>query len=94
MTEHAVLVALRLGIVAAGSLATMWSVRLALHSKRHRPPYILLALGFGLLTLATVVEGALFEFAGWDLASAHTAEAFVSATGFASVLASIVLGRV
>lgn len=94
MTDHSVLVALRLGVVAVGSLAALWTLRLSLHVVGHRLTYSLLALGFGLLTLGTVLEGALFEFAGWDLASAHTAEAIVAATGFAVVLVAILRSRV
>ncbi|MFQ5790033.1 MAG: hypothetical protein ACE5JL_03830 [Dehalococcoidia bacterium] len=89
MTDHTLLVALRLSIVAVGSLVTLWSLRAALRSLGHRVTYILLGLGFGLLTLGAVVEGILFEFAGWGLVSVHTVEAFLTATGFAVVLVSI-----
>ncbi|MCJ2520912.1 MAG: hypothetical protein LN412_08245 [Candidatus Thermoplasmatota archaeon] len=90
MTDHLLLVALRLAIVAVGSLTALWSLRLALRSHGHRRTYLLLALGFGLLTLGAVVEGVLFEFAGWDLMAVHTVEAFISAAGFVAILLSIV----
>jgi len=94
MTEHTILVALRLGVVAAGALAALWSVRLNLLSQDHRGTYLLLALGFGLITLGAVVEGVLFEFARWDLLDAHTVEAFVGTAGFALVLLSILRSHV
>ena len=90
MTAHDVLVALRLGVVAVGGLAGLWSLRLAILSPAHRGTYFLLAMGFGLVTLGAIVEGILFEFVGWDLASAHTVEAFVGIAGFALILASII----
>ncbi|HYU07463.1 MAG TPA: hypothetical protein VEM77_09835 [Thermoplasmata archaeon] len=89
MTDHWVLVALRLGIVAAGSLVGLWSLRLGLRRKERRLTYLLLATGFGVLTLGSVVEGVLFEFAGWTLSDAHATEAVVTATGFVLVLVSI-----
>lgn len=94
MTEHVVLVILRLGVVAAASLSSLWSLRLALNAKDHRGTYLLLASGFGLLALAPLVEGFLFEFVRWDLASAHTVEAFVSIGAFALVLLSILRSNV
>ena len=89
MTEHWVLVSLRLGIVAAGSLAGLWSLRLGLRKRERRTAYLLLAAGFGMLTLGAVVEGLLFELARWDLSDAHAGEAVVTAAGFALVLLSI-----
>lgn len=89
MTDHWVLVALRIGIVAAGSLVGLWSLRLGLRRRERRAAYLLLAAGFGLLTLGSVVEGVLFEFAGWALSDAHVAEAVVTAAGFVLVLVSI-----
>ncbi len=89
MTEHWILVALRLGIVAVGSLAGLWSLRLGLRRRDQRTVYLLLATGFGLLTLGAVVEGLLFELARWDLSDAHAAEAVVTAAGFILVLVSI-----
>jgi len=89
MTEHWVLVALRLGIVLAGSLAGLWSLRLGLRKRERRTAYLLLATGFGMLTLGAVVEGLLFELARWDLSDAHAVEAAVTAAGFALVLLSI-----
>ncbi|HKZ64243.1 MAG TPA: hypothetical protein VJ400_07365 [Thermoplasmata archaeon] len=89
MTDHWVLVALRIGIVAAGSLVGLWSLRLGLRRRERRVPYLLLATGFGLLTLGSVVEGVLFEFAGWALSDAHVAEAAFTVAGFVLVLVSI-----
>jgi hypothetical protein len=89
VTDHWVLVALRIGIVAVGSLAGLWSLRLGLRRRERRGTYLLLAAGFGLLTLGSVVEGVLFEFAGWALSDANVAEAVVTAAGFVLVLVSI-----
>lgn len=89
MTEHWVLVALRLGIVAVGFLVCLWALRLRLLRNDWRGTYLLLAIGFGFLTLGAVVEGVLFELAGWTLSDAHTTEAGIAAAGFALVLLSI-----
>jgi len=89
MTEHWVLVALRLGIVAAGSLVGLSSLRLSLRKGELRTAYLLLATGIGMLTLGAVMEGLLFELARWDLLDAHAAEAVVTAAGFVLVLLSI-----
>ncbi|MEE9236817.1 MAG: hypothetical protein V3U52_03405 [Thermoplasmata archaeon] len=90
MTDHLLLVALRVAIVAVGSLTALWSLRLALRSRGHRRTYLFLTIGFGLITLGAFVEGLLFEFAGWDLIAAHAVEAFVGAIGFVAILLSIV----
>lgn len=89
MTPHWVLVALRLGIVAAGFVVGLWSLRMGIRSQGDRAKYLLLAIGFGFLTLGSVVEGIVFELAGWSLMDSHTAEAFISAAGFAIILVSI-----
>lgn len=89
MNEHDVLVALRLAIVAVGALVTYWGLRLARRAPDHRQTYLMLSVGFALVTLAAVVEGVLFEFEGWKLEDVHTLEAFVSAGGFALILGAI-----
>jgi len=89
MTLHWVLVALRLGIVAIGLVVGVWSLRMGVRSRGGRARYLLLSIGFGLLTLGSAVEGIVFEFAGWSLLNSHTAETFISAAGFASILVSI-----
>ncbi len=94
MTEHVLLIALRLGVVAAGSLAALWSFRLGVHSRDQRGTYLLLALGFALLALGSLIEGFLFEIARWSLADAHTAEAILGTMAFALVLAAILRSRV
>ncbi len=87
--EHDILVAMRLAIVAVGGLVAFWAVRLAGRTPAHRAPYLLLAGGFGFVTMAAVVEGGLYEIAGWDLVAAATAEAVLSASGFALILAAV-----
>ncbi len=89
MTDHPVLVILRLGIVGVGAIVTLWGLRLAVRTRGHRNTYLPLTAGFALVTLGAVVEGVLFEFLGWSLSAAHTAEAFIGAIGFALILASI-----
>lgn len=94
MTGHLLLVSLRLAIVTVGAIVTLWGLRLVIQARGHRSTYLLLTAGFALLTLGAVVEGVLFEFLGWDLFAAHTAEAVVAASGFALILLSIVRSRV
>ncbi|HKZ59653.1 MAG TPA: hypothetical protein VJ547_07385 [Candidatus Thermoplasmatota archaeon] len=92
--EHEVLVGLRLAIVAVGGLVSLWAVRLASRTPDHRLPYLLLAGGFAFVTMAAVIEGALFEIARWDLVAAATAEALLSAFGFALILGAVWLSGV
>ncbi|MFQ5552526.1 MAG: hypothetical protein ACE5EW_02230 [Thermoplasmata archaeon] len=94
MTSHWLLITLRIGVFAAGALVTLWALRLSIRAPGHRGTYILLAFGFGLVTLGAVLEGILFEFRGWTPLAAHTAEAFVTAVGLGLILLSIVLSRV
>lgn len=94
MTEHLILVGLRLGIVAVGALLTLMSLRLVLVGGSNRPSYLLLTIGFGLITLGALVEGLLFEVARWDLTSAHVVEALVSGAGFALILLSILRSEI
>lgn len=94
MTIHDLIVGLRIGVLIAGTLVTLWALRLALRAPSDRGTYSLLVLGFGLVTLGVVIEVALFQFAGWTLVAAHTAEALVTAGGLALILFSIVRSRV
>jgi hypothetical protein len=89
MTEHPTLIIIRLAIVAAGAVVTLWGLRMVVQSRGHRGIFLLLTAGFALLTLGAVVEGVLFELFGWDLVAAHTAEALTAAVGFALILISI-----
>ncbi len=92
--EHWLLVGLRVGVLIGGALVTLWALRLTLRSGGDRFTYLLLMLGFGLVTLGALVEGVLFEFGGYALLEAHTAEAFATAAGLALILLSIVRSRV
>lgn len=94
LTEHFLLVGLRLGIVAAGGVVALRSLRLAFRSQDHWGTYLFLGVGFGLVALAAVVEGVLHEVAGWDLAASHTVEAFLSAAAFVLILVAILRSEV
>ncbi|MDX1534667.1 MAG: hypothetical protein R3291_03505 [Thermoplasmata archaeon] len=94
MTDHWTVLGLRVGVLVAGALVTWWALRLTIRARAHRGTYLLLGLGFGLVTLGALVEGILFEFGGWSLLAAHTAEAFVTAGGLGLILVSIILSRV
>lgn len=89
MTDHLTLVALRIAAVALGGFLAWRALRLASRSSDDRATYLLLAAGFGLVALAAVVEGALFEFAGWTLPDAATVEACMSAGGFGAILMAV-----
>jgi hypothetical protein len=89
VTDHSTLVALRLAAVALGGLLAWRALRLANRSPENRRTYTLLAAGFALVATAAVVEGALFEFAGWALPDAATIEACLSAAGFAAILVAV-----
>ncbi|MFQ5908001.1 MAG: hypothetical protein ACE5JE_04110 [Thermoplasmata archaeon] len=89
LTEHPTLAVFRLAIVAAGAIVTLWGLRMVVQARGHRDTFLFLTAGFALLTLGAVVEGVLFEFFGWDLTPAHTAEALIAALGFALILISI-----
>jgi hypothetical protein len=89
MTEHPTLIIFRLAIVAAGAIVTLWGLRMVVQGRGHRGTFLFLTAGFALLTLGAVVEGVLFEFFGWDLVSAHTAEALTAVLGFVLILISI-----
>jgi hypothetical protein len=93
MTEHYALVALRLAVVAVGAILALRAFRMAQRSPDERVSLYLLSLGFGLVALASIIEGVLFEFMGLSLVDAHTVEAVTSAFGFAVVLAAIVKRR-
>jgi hypothetical protein len=92
--DHSALVALRLAAVALGALLAWRALRLAGRSPEHRRTYRLLAAGFALVSVAAVVEGALFEFAGWPLPDAATVEACISAAGFGAILMAVGRSRV
>ncbi len=94
MSVHDALVAVRVGIAAVGGLSSLWSFRLGLPAARNRWIYVLLAVGFGLVAFGAIAEGILFEFGGWDLIAAHTAEAFLGILAFSAILLAIVRSRV
>ncbi len=94
MNVHDALVAVRVGVAAMGGLSSLWSVRLGILATRYRWTYIFLALGFALVAFGAIVEGILFEFGGWDLFAAHTAEALIGIIAFAAILLAILRSRV
>ncbi len=94
MNIHDALVVVRLGVVAAGGLSGFWCLRRGSLASSDRWTYFLLAAGFGLIAFGAVVEGILFEFAGWGLVEAHAAEALVGIAAFSAILVSILRSRV
>jgi hypothetical protein len=89
MIDHTALVVMRLAAVALGAFIAWRALRLARRSKENGRTYRLLAAGFGLVAMAAVVEGSLFEFAGWSLPDAATVEACISAAGFGAILLAV-----
>lgn len=58
--------------------------------RRHRDRGLgVLTVAVGFLTAATLVEGFVYQILGWDLATAHVAEAVLSLVGFAILLWSL-----
>ena len=89
MSDHIALVMLRLAAVALGGFLAWRALQLARRSPDNRNTYRILAAGFALVATAAVVEGILFEFAGWPLSDAATIEACVSAGGFGAILVAV-----
>jgi glucose uptake protein GlcU len=58
--------------------------------RRHRSSAMLyFAIGFGLVSVGTVIEGLLFEVAGVDIILASTIQTVITALGMATVLYSL-----
>ena len=89
MTDHIALSALRIAAVAVGGLLALWSLNLARRAKEHALTYALLSAGFALMALAALVEGILFEFAGWEPVAAATVNAVVTACGFTLIIVAV-----
>lgn len=68
---------------------TIVYVALKAHRKSKQKSMLILALGFILLTFASLVEGLLFEVLHYDLVDSHAATAAVKAAGLITVLISI-----
>ncbi len=88
--EHVLLtlVAVRVAVLLTGAFLTVTLLRRVLATPRSRD-YLLLALGFALLTAGAFVEGVLFELFRFGLAEVHTVEAGFTAAGFAAVLLAV-----
>mgnify|MGYP007116971786 CR=1 FL=1 len=86
-TTTAVLVAVRLAVLALGILITYYSFE----AYRRTGTYYMrnAAIGFGIITLGVFIEGVLFEFAGVDLAIVHVIESVAIGLGFVVLLISL-----
>jgi len=90
MSEHTqwlVVGALR-SVMALLGLAVVWTSWRAYRKTKGRQ-FMLLALGFGLLTAGVVLAGALFNLADVGIARALIAEAVVAIVGLAVILYSV-----
>jgi hypothetical protein len=83
----AILVAVRLLVLALGILITYYSFE----AYRRTGTYYMrnAAIGFGIITLGVFIEGVLFEFAGVDLAVVHVIESVAIGLGFVVLLISL-----
>jgi hypothetical protein len=86
-TTTAVLVAVRLAVLALGMLITYYSFE----AYRRTGTYYMrnAAIGFGIITLGVFIEGVLFEFGGLDLAFVHIIESVAIGLGFVVLLISL-----
>lgn len=86
-TTPAVLVAVRLAVLALGILITYYSFE----AYRRTGTYYMrnAAIGFGIITLGVFIEGVLFEFGGLDLALVHIIESVATGLGFVVLLISL-----
>lgn len=87
MVFHIVLVAVRLAIVAAGAALAFLCYRT--YRRKRENSLLHLAVGFILVTMGAVVEGALYEFLKIGLLEVHTIESAIVAAGFSVVLYAI-----
>ncbi len=85
------LVAIRVGVLATGSLLTLLAFYKYLQSSAR--DHLLLSVGFGLIATGALVEGVLFEFFRLSLAAVHTIESTFSALGLSAILLAILLSR-
>lgn len=83
----AVLVVVRLLVLALGALITYYSLKAY---RRTRTYYMRnTAIGFGIITLGVFIEGVLFEFGGFNLAVVHIIESVAIGIGFFVLLLSL-----
>lgn len=85
--EHFLLVAGKIAVLVLGSAITT----LALLAFRRTGQRLMLymGLGFGLVTLGSIVEGVFFESLGWDLAAVHLLESLLVLGGLAGIAAAL-----
>ncbi|MFC7130513.1 DUF7521 family protein [Haloferax chudinovii] len=86
-TTTAVLIGVRLLVLALGILTTYYSFE----AYRRTGTYYMrnAAAGFGIITLGVFIEGVLFEFVGLDLALVHIIESIAIGLGFVVLLTSL-----
>ncbi|MDS0243194.1 MULTISPECIES: hypothetical protein [unclassified Haloferax] len=86
-TTTAVLIGVRLLVLALGLLITYYSLEAYRRTRTH---YMRNAsIGFGIITLGVFLEGVLFQFAGFDLAIVHIIESIAIGLGFLVLLISL-----
>lgn len=82
-----ILVVLRLLVLCLGVVITYYSLRAY---RRTRATYLRNAsIGFGIITIGVFIEGALYQFAGLDLALVHVVESVAIGAGFLVLLLSL-----
>lgn len=82
------LVAVRVAVLLTGAFLTLSLFQKFLKSPRSKD-HLLLASGFGLMTIGALVEGVLFELLRLTLVEVHTVEAGFTAGGFAAILLAV-----
>ena len=86
-TTTAVLIGVRLLVLALGILITYYSFEAYRRTRTH---YMRNAsIGFGIITLGVFLEGILFQFAGFDLEVVHIIESIAIGLGFLVLLISL-----
>lgn len=89
---HYLLVAIRLSIVLIGALIAYKSFK-KFRVNGHRIQFLVLSVGFALLTIGAVVEGILFELFHFSFLSAHIIEGILVMIGLVIVIIAIWINR-
>ena len=87
MAEHLVLVASRLLVLMLGAAITMISYKA--YRRMRSKVMLLVALGFGFITMGILMEGLLYEFTPLSLVASHTVESSITLTGILILLYAV-----